>query len=92
MRDAAATEPAARDLLRQDHQRRHRTQEGLVNLLLERRRLRPGIDRRYAVDTFFALVNSSTFEILVVRTGWTETQWQDWLVHLIEAELFRPED
>lgn len=92
VRDAAATEPAARDLLRQDHQRRHRTQEGLVNLLLERRRLRPGIDRRYAVDTFFALVNSSTFELLVVRTGWTETQWQDWLVHLIEAELFRPED
>ena len=42
--------------------------------------------------TFFALVNSSTFELLVVRTGWTETQWQDWLVHLIEAELFRPED
>lgn len=88
MRDAAATDAAARHLVRQDHDRRHRTQEGLVDLLLEIRPLLAGIDRRRAIDTFFALVNSSTYDLLVTQRGWTMTEWQDWLVDLIRRELF----
>ena len=60
-----ATEAAARELIREDHERRHRTQEGLVDLLIENRQLRAGLNRRGAVDTFFALVNSATYELLV---------------------------
>lgn len=88
LRDAAATDVTARELIGQDHDRRHRTQEGLVDLLIERRPLRPGIDRRRAVDTFFALVNSSTHELLVIQRGWTTTQWQEWIVELVERDLF----
>ena len=88
MRDAAAAEVAARELIRQDHERRHRTQEGLVDQLIERRPLRAGIDRRRAVDTFFALVNSATYELLVTQRGCTKTEWQNWVVDLIERELF----
>ena len=88
MRDAAATDQAARELLRQDHERRHSTQEALVNLLIERRPLRAGIDHARAVDTFFALVNSHTYDLLVTQRGWTMPQWQDWLIDLIEHELF----
>jgi AcrR family transcriptional regulator len=89
MRDAGATEPAVRDLVRQDHERRRRTQEALVRLLAEHRPLRPGTDVDHAVDTFFALVNSYTYELLVGYCGWTLAQWQDWLVDLLERELFR---
>lgn len=92
IRDAAATEPRARDLVRQDHDRRYRTQEYLVDLLLEHRSLRPGIDRRRAVDTFFALVNSATYDLLVKQRGWTINDWQDWIVDLIERECFEPTD
>ena len=92
MRDAAATEVAARQLIRLDHDRRHRTQEGLVDLLIERRPLRTGIDRRGAVDTFFALVNSATYELLVTQRGWTIADWQDWVVDLVERELFGTAD
>lgn len=92
IRDAAATEPAARDLVRQDHDRRYRTQEHLVDLLLEHRSLRPGIDRRRAVDTFFALVNSATYDLLVTQRGWTINDWRDWIVDLIERECFEPTD
>ncbi len=88
LRDAAATEPAARQLIRDDHNRRHRTQQGLVDLLIEYRRLRPGIDREHAVDTFFALVNSTMYELLVTQHGWTLSQWQTWNADLIERELF----
>ena len=88
MRDAAATEAAARDLIREDHKRRRRTHEGLVDLLIETRPLRTGVDRRRAVDTFFALVNSATYELLVSQQGWTVTKWQDWVADLIERDLF----
>jgi AcrR family transcriptional regulator len=88
MRDAAATEVAARELIRQDHERRYRTQAGLVDLLIERRPLRAGMDRSRAVDTFFALVNSATYELLVRQRRWTMTEWQSWVVDLIERELF----
>lgn len=97
MRDAAATEEAARQLIREDHERRHRTQGRLVDLLIERRPLRAGVDRRRAVDTFFTLVNSATYDLLVTQQGWTRTAWQDWLVDLVERALFdqtpeRPRD
>lgn len=88
LRDAAATEAAARQLIREDHQRRHRTQEGLVDLLIEHRQLRTGIDRRRAVDTFFALVNSAMYELLVTQRGWTLLEWQTWNADVIERELF----
>lgn len=92
IRDAAATEPRARDLVRQDHERRYRTQEHLIDLLLEHRSLRSGIDRRRAVDTFFALVNSATYDLLVKQRGWTINDWQGWIGDLIERECFEPTD
>jgi hypothetical protein len=64
------------------------TQESLVRLLAEHRPLRPGIDVHGAVDTFFAVVNSYTYELLVRYCSWTPAQWQDWLVDLLERELF----
>ena len=88
LRDAAATDAAARELTREDHNRRHRTQAGLVDVLIENRPLRAGIDRRRAVDTFFALVNSATYELLVTQRGWTLAQWQAWIADIIERELF----
>jgi AcrR family transcriptional regulator len=88
LRDAAATEGAARELIREDHERRHRTQGVLVDLLIENRQLRAGIDRRRAVDTFFALVNSATYELLVAQRGWTLSEWQDWIADVIERQLF----
>jgi AcrR family transcriptional regulator len=88
LRDAAATEAAARQLIREDHERRHRTQAGLVDLLIENRQLRAGMDRRRAVDTFFALVNSATHELLVTQRGWTLSEWQAWIADVIERELF----
>lgn len=88
IRDAAATEAAARELIRQDHEARHRTQAALVEVLMENRQLRAGMDRRRAVDTYFAIVNSTTYELLVVQRGWTLSEWQDWIADVIERELF----
>jgi AcrR family transcriptional regulator len=88
MRDAAAAEPTVGELIREDHERRHRTQEGLVELLVEVRPLRAGMERSRAVDVFFAVVNSATYELLVGYCGWTVVEWQKWLVEVLERELF----
>ena len=88
VRDAAATEVQARELIRQDHEGRHRTQAALVDLLIENRPLRPGMDRSRAVDTYFAIVNSTTYELLVVQRGWTLSEWQGWIADVIARELF----
>ncbi|HZD69787.1 MAG TPA: helix-turn-helix domain-containing protein [Actinomycetes bacterium] len=90
MRDAAATEPAVGDLIEQDNRRRYLTQQALVDLLVEQRPLRAGVDRRRAVDVFFALVNSQTYQLLVEHLGWTVAEWRDWLVQALERELFGP--
>jgi AcrR family transcriptional regulator len=88
MRDAAATESAARELIREDHEGRYRTQARLVDLLIENRPLRAGMDRRRAIDTYFAIVNSTTYELLVVQRGWTLSEWQAWIADVIERTLF----
>jgi AcrR family transcriptional regulator len=88
LRDAAATEAAARELIREDHEGRHRTQATLVDLLIENRPLRAGMDQRRAVDTYFAIVNSTTYELLVVQRGWTLPEWQAWIADVIARELF----
>jgi len=88
MRDAAATEATARELIRKDHEGRHRTQAALIDLLVENRSLRHGMERSRAVDTYFAIVNSTTYELLVLQRGWTLSEWQDWIAEVVARELF----
>jgi len=38
------------------------------------------------VDTFFALVNSATYELLVTQRGWTLFRMQDWVARRHERE------
>ncbi|MGH2869184.1 MAG: TetR/AcrR family transcriptional regulator [Solirubrobacteraceae bacterium] len=82
MRDAAATELSIRDLLREDHERRYRTQAALVGVILG-----DGSPAHPAVETFFALVNSDTFRLLVSQLGWTPSEWRIWLERLLSREL-----
>lgn len=87
MRDAAANDAAAAELIRQDTARRHATQKALVDLVLDAQPARPGIDRAHAVATFFALVNSDTYRLLVGDLGWSTGKWTRWLVLMLEREL-----
>jgi AcrR family transcriptional regulator len=88
MRDAAGTEPEVQTLIRQDHERRYRTQQALVDLILDARPLRSGLDRDQAVATFFAVVNSDSYRLLVGHLGWSVNQWQRWLTALLQRQFF----
>jgi AcrR family transcriptional regulator len=92
MRDAAATDPEVRELIREDHQRRLRTQTALVDVVLDGGHLRPGLDRDDAVATYFSLVNSDCYLLMVDTLGWDLERWQYWLIGLLGHELFGAEE
>jgi TetR/AcrR family transcriptional regulator, regulator of autoinduction and epiphytic fitness len=88
MRDAAAADPAVRQLLLEDDRRRYLTQQALVDLIIGAGSLRPGCDRDHAVATFFALVNSHGYQLLATQLGWNPDDWQRWLAGVLDRELF----
>ena len=88
MRDAAAADPAVRQLIRDDDQRRYITQQILVDLVIGEDSLRAGCDRDHAAATFFALVNSHSYQLLATHLGWSPADWQQWLTAVLDRELF----
>jgi AcrR family transcriptional regulator len=88
MRDAAAADPAVRQLIRDDDQRRYITQQTLVDLVIGEDSLRAGCDRDHAAATFFALVNSHSYQLLATHLGWSPADWQQWLTTVLDRELF----
>ncbi len=91
MRDAAATDPAVRQLIQQDTQRRYLTQQALVDLIIADCPLRDGCDREHAAATFFSLVNSHSYQMLVEHLGWRTADWQNWLASVLDREFFGTE-
>jgi AcrR family transcriptional regulator len=87
MRDAAA-DPAVRQLLQDDDQRRYLTQQALAELVIGQDRLRAGCDHDHAVATFFALVNSHCYQLLATHLGWSQADWQQWLTGVLDHEFF----
>ena len=88
LRDAAAADPAVRQLIRQDNQRRYLTQQALIDLVIAGGALREGCSRDRAAASFFALVNSHTYQLLAEHLSWSTADWQNWLVSILERELF----
>ena len=88
MRDAAAIEPSIRDLIHQDNERRYRTQQALVEVIVADGDGHSGSRVPSAVDTFFTLVNSDTYRLLVGHLGWTIREWREWLLRILSRELF----
>jgi AcrR family transcriptional regulator len=88
MRDAAATDPRVRELIREDHDRRRSTQQALVDVAIGDTPLRPGMTRERAADTFFMLVGSHNFLLVQDALDWRLEDWQRWLVGVLTLELF----
>jgi AcrR family transcriptional regulator len=88
MRDAAATDSMVRDLIRDDHERRRETQRALVEIAVGDDALRSGMTSDRAADAFFLLVNSSTYQLTTEVLGWSDRDWQQWLVEFLTREFF----
>jgi len=90
MRDAAASDPAVRQLLHEDDRRRYLTQRALVDQVIGGGSLREGCDLDHAVVAFFATVNSHSYQLLAGQLGWSPVDWQRWLTDVLGRELLGP--
>lgn len=59
----------------------------VVDRLFELGRLRPGLDRRRALDVIRALNALETYTDLTRRRGWTDDEWVDWMSELLADQL-----
>jgi AcrR family transcriptional regulator len=84
MRDAAATEPAIRDLLDRDDARRLRTQYELVRIAIG-----DGSPSEGDVAAFYQLVNSRSYLLATRQLGWSEARWCHWLIEMLSKQLRR---
>ncbi len=88
LRDAAATDPTVQELIRRDHERRRATQRELVKISVGGDSLKPGMTLDRASDTFFVLVNSSNYGLATELLGWSDHEWQQWLIELLTFQFF----
>jgi hypothetical protein len=61
---------------------------GIINIVTGATALRPGCDPERAAATFFALVNSHSYQLLAEHLGWDVAEWQRWLTGILGRELF----
>jgi hypothetical protein len=87
--DAAATSDATLVALRGRiaAERRDGLRDGLGKLLEQRGALRPGLTAERAGDLVYAVCGRANYEALVVECGWSETEYQGWLVSTLVAAL-----
>ena len=88
MRDAAASDSRMGELISEDHERRRQTQRMLVEIAIGDDELRPGMTFDRAADTFFMLVNSSSYELAAGALGWSDADWQEWLIAVLTHQFF----
>ncbi len=88
MQEAATTDSTVRDLIRDDHERRRETQRALVQIAIGNDALRPGMTLDRAADAFFLLVNSGTYRLTTDVLGWSDDEWQQWIVDVLTREFF----
>lgn len=84
---AADTDAQAADLLETVEAQRYDGAEVLIGRLVELGGLRPGLDRRSAIDVADLLIGPEHFRRLVLRHGWTAPDYTEHLQRMAAAAL-----
>jgi TetR/AcrR family transcriptional regulator, regulator of autoinduction and epiphytic fitness len=85
--DAAATDPAVRDLAAQLNEQRATTVAWIVDEIRRRGRLRPDITRRDAIDQLWLLMDPAVYQRLTGFRNWTPHKYQRWFVTAVTRLL-----
>ena len=79
LRDAASTEPEARQVWREISERRAANMRLLVDDVRRAGGLRPGLSVEAAADTVWTLNSSEVYVLLTVERGWSPQRFERWL-------------
>jgi len=85
--EVAATDPAMRAVADELGRQRAITVGWLVDAIVARSSLRPGLAREVAVDTVWLLMDPVVFQRLTRERGWTPEQYQEWFNVCVARQL-----
>jgi AcrR family transcriptional regulator len=84
---AAASDPAAAELLGELRQQRDQGQSRIARALARRHKLKAGLRERDAADVVYALMSPELYRLLVGDRGWTPARYQLWLATTLAQQL-----
>ena len=87
LRGAAAADPEARKLWEVLQEQRRVGADNLTRPIVERGRLKPGIDAREAADLIWILNDPGIYHTLVMERGWSSNSYQVWLAGALQSQL-----
>ncbi|QDP99026.1 TetR/AcrR family transcriptional regulator [Microlunatus elymi] len=89
---AAASDPAAADLLAELAKQRKAGQDRIARALSRDKSLRPGLRQRDAADIIHALMSPELYRLLVIDRGWKPDKYQSWLAGTLIDQLLSARD
>jgi AcrR family transcriptional regulator len=84
---AAASDPAAADLLADIQRQRDQGQGRMVQALARNGSLRAGLNENDAADLVHALMSPEMYRLLVVERGWSPARYREWLARTVHEQL-----
>jgi AcrR family transcriptional regulator len=84
---AAASDPAAAELLAEIRLQRDRGQGRIARSLARAGALKPGLRERDAADLIHALMSPEVYRLLVADRGWTTERYRQWLEATLTQQL-----
>jgi AcrR family transcriptional regulator len=85
--EAAASDPDIQLLIMDRESQRERTTTWIVNGVVERAELRPGLDRAAAIDTVWMLMDPVIFNRLTRHRGWSPDRYASWFADSVTMLL-----
>ena len=93
MRGAASSgEPALRDMWQTGQQKRLTAARSFIAALTGKGPLRQGLDTRTAADIAWLHISPDNYRALTAERGWSEADYQRWLVDTLTAALLPPRE
>jgi AcrR family transcriptional regulator len=87
VRGAASAEPEVRDVFETIQTERRIGAAHVIDDVLAKGSLRPGLEPEVAADLLWVLVDAGLYHLLVQRRGWSQERFGTWLSETIRAQL-----
>ena len=88
--NASVVDPELGVMFRQMAEGRRRSAALIARSLAAEGSLRPGVSEERARDVMFALAGPELYDMLVVRFGWSDVDFEAWLSSTLAASLLDP--
>jgi AcrR family transcriptional regulator len=85
--DAAATDPALRELAEQLSAQRANTVTRIIDCIRDRASLRKGVTHSHAIDQVWLLIDPAVYQRLTRYRGWSPARYEKWLTDTITRLL-----